>query len=438
VADEKRVRSLEDLLAEEGLLPLPRAIDLVGQIAAALEVARANQRTIERLEPSSVQITAAEAEKSGVAARAMVVGLIGAEDLPVRPGGPRAIYLAPEVVAGDYEASRGSAAHQFALAAIAYEMLAGCPAFPEEIGDNRDNEGAAADALRAAPPPVSEMVLGAAAGLDEIFARALATDPARRFPRIEDFFTALHEVSDPGSVWDDGATVIWSPAAGDMEPPPLSPRVTPPAIRRVSAVHAVVRTQSARLADVARQVKSSAGAWAERLRARQRPAHMRKVTPNPLPRPPVTDSVSDTGSLPPPLALASFPAHAMPSRRTQVSFLAAAAVLVLGAVVVMSGSRVRPPLDAASDNVPVVVPAAELIRPRARPGTDMARPSALQAQPPVAPATPAPSPPTSRREDKGASTLAAVSTSTTRQAPAIKATRRHSRHGVARVASSRH
>jgi hypothetical protein len=371
----------------------------------------------------------------------MVVGLIGAEDLPVRPGGPRAVYLAPEVVAGDYEASRGSAAHQFALAAIAYEMLAGCPAFPEEIGDNRDQEGAAADALRAVPPPVSEMVLGAAAGLDDIFTRALATDPARRFPRIEDFFAALHEVSDPGSVWDDGATVIWSPAAGDMEPPPLSPRVTPPAIRRVSAVQAVVRTQSARLADVARQVRSSAGAFAERLRARQRLAHMRKVTPNPLPRPPVTDSVSDTGSLPPPLALASFPAQAMPSRRTQVSFLAAAAVLVLGAVVVMSGSRVRPPVDAATDNVPVVVPAAELIRPRARAGPDMARPSAVQAQPPIAPnapATPAPSPPTSRGQAKGASTLAAVSSSTARQAPATKAARRHSRHGVARVASNRH
>ena len=446
MADEKRIRSLEDLLAEEGLLPLARAVDLVGQIAAVIDVAAANGWVIDRLEPHTIQVTAETPHGAGASpARTKVVGLIGGADLPVRPGGPRASYLPPEVAAGvDPEAARTPAAHQFSLAAIAYEMLAGCPAFPEEIGENREVDRAFA-AIRLSPPSVSEMVMGAATGLDAIFDRALSADPARRFAHIDDFVSALREISDPGSVWDDGATVIWSPAAGDMEPPPLSPRITPPAIRRVSAVHAAVRTQSARLADAARQVKSSAGAWAERRRERRRLAQMRQVEPNPPPRPSVNSSVSDSGSLPPPLALASFPAPAIPSRRTQVSFLAAAVMLVLGAVVVMSGSRVRAPVDANSaesvPSGPTVVPVIpESIRPRAR--AEMLRPSAARTQPATTttapadpPAPPATIPPTSQRRVTAKGSAVTAAASSARQTPA-KASRRHSRHGGARVASN--
>ena len=99
-------------------------------------------------------------------------------------------------------------------------MLAGCPAYPEEIGEvttvgEPDDKGWA----RPMPPPVSELVMGVSSGLDQVLRRALSTEPGERYAAIEDFVAALREVSDPGAVWDDGATVIWSPAAGDMEPP---------------------------------------------------------------------------------------------------------------------------------------------------------------------------------------------------------------------------
>ena len=41
VTDEKRIRSFEDLIAEEGLLPLARTVDLVAQIAEAMKSLKA-------------------------------------------------------------------------------------------------------------------------------------------------------------------------------------------------------------------------------------------------------------------------------------------------------------------------------------------------------------------------------------------------------------
>ncbi len=133
VADEKRIRSFEDLIAEEGLLPLARTVDLVGQIAEAIAATHADGGAVDCLEPRAILVN----EETDAAGRTVttVLGIMRSSDLPVRPGGPRASYTAPEDQGAGGDRGFGELTHQFSLAAIAYEMLAGCPAFPEEIGE---------------------------------------------------------------------------------------------------------------------------------------------------------------------------------------------------------------------------------------------------------------------------------------------------------------
>jgi hypothetical protein len=65
------------------------------------------------------------------------------------------------------------------------------------------------------------------------------------------------------------------------------------------------------------------------------------------------------------MSFASFPMSAMPTRKTQMIFLGAAVVLVLGAVGVMSGSRSKPATDSAATESVMVEP-EPTIKPRPR------------------------------------------------------------------------
>ena len=84
-------------------------------------------------------------------------------------------YAAPEVLAGDPPTSRSD---QFALAATLFHLLTGEVAFP-----NGGRSGFNTQALRGAAITVD--------GLDQVFARALATDPAARFDTCREFGHAL-------------------------------------------------------------------------------------------------------------------------------------------------------------------------------------------------------------------------------------------------------
>ena len=393
MTDEKKVRSFEDLIAEEGLLPLDRTVDLVTQIAGAISVAETAGVTLDCFEPRAILVVDDLPPDGAGAPQTKVLGFARAADLPVRPGGARANYLAPEQQARDGEpVIRSAAALQFSLAVIAYEMLAGCPAFPEEIGDPSTPDSGTRVPARPSPPPVSELVMGVSSGLDQVLRRALSILPNQRYERIDDFVSALREVADPGAVWDDGATVIWSPAAGDMEPaaPAFARTLPPPPIQPP----APSPTRSARLAGAARRVRSSvrssAGALVDRYLPDHSPDLGRELPPRgvgPAPRSSMPQ-MGVGGALPAGsaqgMAFPAFPATAMPSRRTQMSFLAAAVALVLGAVGVMSGSRVKTPVDISQTESVVFVP--DSIRPRPRIEALPSSPSPRAAARSVAPA----------------------------------------------------
>ena len=362
--DEKRIRSFEDLIAEEGLLPLARTVDLVAQIVEAMNASKAEGGVIDALEPRAILVTEELVTDAPGVTRTHVLGIRRADQLPVRPGGPRASYLAPEDQSPSLGQSRGELANQFSLAAIAYEMLAGCPAFPEEIGDvTTVGEPDATGWSRPMPPPVSELVMGVSSGLDQVLRRALSLAAGERYAKIDDFIAALREVSDPGAVWDDGATVIWSPAAGDMEPAAPSP---PPVDERGPWLqprsHSTAKIRSLRLAGAARYLKSKADALLGRDKDPSLRALMRKSRATP-PRGAAVP-VPATGPATP-LAFASFPTASMPTRRTQMMFLGATVVLVLVAVIVMSGSRAKPATDAAATESAIAEP-EPTIHPRPR------------------------------------------------------------------------
>jgi len=130
VTDEKRIRSFEDLIAEEGLLPLARTVDLVAQIVDAMNGLKAEGGVIDSLEPRAILLNEELVPGAPGATHTRVLGIQRAENLPVRPGGPRASYLAPEALSSSNGLAGGELAQQFSLAAIAYEMLAGCPPSP--------------------------------------------------------------------------------------------------------------------------------------------------------------------------------------------------------------------------------------------------------------------------------------------------------------------
>ena len=95
-------------------------------------------------------------------------------------------YMAPEQVTGQ-NATLDTKADQFALAAVAFEMLSGRPAF---IGDNMMQ---LFHQILTAPSPTLGLDGEEASPADAVFAKALAKDRAARYPSVRAFILALGE-----------------------------------------------------------------------------------------------------------------------------------------------------------------------------------------------------------------------------------------------------
>jgi serine/threonine protein kinase len=94
-----------------------------------------------------------------------------------------AAYIAPEQIQGRPHI----ASDQYALGTIVYEWLSGTLPFqgsPIEIYGQH---------LHATPPSLHEIVPAISPEIENVVFRALAKDPSQRFPRIEDFATALEQ-----------------------------------------------------------------------------------------------------------------------------------------------------------------------------------------------------------------------------------------------------
>ena len=198
---------LSSLLRREGALSVDRTLDLVAQAAAALQAAHEGGVVHRDVKPGNLLV-----RPDGVL-KVTDFGIASATDaVPLTQTGSvvgTAYYLSPEQAAGR---TATPASDVYSLGVVAYECLAGRRPFP---GDNPvavalAHLQAPVPPLRAAvPQPVRELVL-----------RALAKDPADRFPGAADMGrrAAALRAALEGGPWvqeEDGGL-----AALEVSPPP--------------------------------------------------------------------------------------------------------------------------------------------------------------------------------------------------------------------------
>lgn len=177
--------ALDRILAAQGRLPVPAALDIARRVAAALDYAHA-QRVIHRdLKPANIMVSPGGALKVmdfGLAHQASqtVARLTKAESWGTPP------YMAPEQEVG--EVSRAS--DVFSLGVCAYEMLAGKLPFngPDFLTEKRAGR----------PPPPSRW--GAPPAFDAVLALALAPEPGRRYRSAGELAAALSGAISGGSL----------------------------------------------------------------------------------------------------------------------------------------------------------------------------------------------------------------------------------------------
>jgi serine/threonine protein kinase len=96
-------------------------------------------------------------------------------------------YMAPE----QWSDGASSQTDQYAIAAIAYELLTGTPPFdgtPEEMKEQKLHEKQ--------PPPLSAHDSRLSSALDAVLQRALKNKPDERFPNIDEFANAFREAGE--------------------------------------------------------------------------------------------------------------------------------------------------------------------------------------------------------------------------------------------------
>lgn len=171
---------LSELLAASGLLDIARVAAIVESAAWAL--AAAHQQGVVHQELHLDRIIVVQAP--GTTREWTKVDGFGLDAALVRVGAaPPSPYRAPEQSPrDDQEADPQS--DQFALAAIAYEMLSGVPPFDEATGETA-----------AEPAPLPDLVNGISLAVDAVIRQALAREPEQRFPGVLEFARALRDAA---------------------------------------------------------------------------------------------------------------------------------------------------------------------------------------------------------------------------------------------------
>ena len=174
--------SLADLLQERRVSPA-EAIDILRPVADALDHAHAQGVVHRDVKPANILVATSGAELADLGiAHALESTRITAHGSVV--GTPA--YMAPEMLQGGDPAP---AADVYALAAVAYEMLAGRPA------RRGRNQLEIIDALRTPVPDLREAWPDAPPAAVDVLRRALADDPAERpagaTALVEELATAL-------------------------------------------------------------------------------------------------------------------------------------------------------------------------------------------------------------------------------------------------------
>jgi serine/threonine protein kinase/uncharacterized protein YjdB len=208
-----RGRALDQVIRRAGRLPLPIVRSILWQVAAALTYAHRAGVVHRDIKPANILI-----DEDGDA----VVTDFGIAKAAERPsqtlsgalvGTPA--YMSPEQCRGG-EVSWAS--DQYALGAVAYEMITGSPPF----------EGSTFTVMQAhverAPRPLGELRAECGPDLEAAILRMLAKDRSARFPKMADAMTALGAAPlADGDPLRDELSLLVNPDEGADEGTPQSP-----------------------------------------------------------------------------------------------------------------------------------------------------------------------------------------------------------------------
>jgi serine/threonine-protein kinase len=179
--------SLRRRMQRVGRLPVEEALTIAAQVADALAYAHARGVVHRDIKPENILL-------GGGHAMVADFGVAKAAALEHRPDAPLTQlgfvvgtphYMSPEQAAGGEVVDARS--DQYSLACTVFEMLAGEPPFAGTPG-----KSVVAQSLTAPRPRVSELRPEAGTALDPALQRAMAVDPAARFPDMPAFAAALH------------------------------------------------------------------------------------------------------------------------------------------------------------------------------------------------------------------------------------------------------
>lgn len=208
-------RDLEEMLSE-GPLPPARSVQIVGQIAKALQAAHRVGLVHRDVKPSNIlvdqddfaylidfgiasDVTAAKLTKTG-----MLIGTLA--------------YMAPERFTSG---SADAAADVYSLACVLHECLTGVQPYP---GDSAEQQ--ITGHLTLDPPKPSRLNRTVPEAFDAVIARGMAKSPATRFASAGDLAAAAGAVAASPSVPNPPhappsihqATTPWSPPPPNVEP----------------------------------------------------------------------------------------------------------------------------------------------------------------------------------------------------------------------------
>lgn len=199
-----RGRTLRDLIAERGPLPPHEAARLVAQVAAALDAAHAAGVLHLDVKPANVIVNGA-----GVAKLTDFGVATAAHGEAERELVGTARYVAPERIEGAVPTARSDV---YGLGLVAYELLAGRPAF-----QGVDTDDLLRLRLEGAAPSLRGARIGISPELDRVVAKALERDPRDRFAsagQLAAAFSAAAERGDATTPLTVGAAVRTLPRRG--------------------------------------------------------------------------------------------------------------------------------------------------------------------------------------------------------------------------------
>ena len=184
--------SLRERLGREGKVPFDEAVTLNREIASALGYAHAQGIVHRDIKPENIMLSGGHAVVADFGiARALRVAAGGQQmtGLGFAIGTPA--YMSPEQATASEVDGRSD---QYSLACVFYEMVSGQAPFSAPTV-----QAVLTQSLTGPRPRLSKMTREAPPEADAPVQRALASDPAGRFPTVQEFAVALERAAGGGA-----------------------------------------------------------------------------------------------------------------------------------------------------------------------------------------------------------------------------------------------